>query len=76
MNRSFQSFGKENVGKFTIANFSYFSNLGKILANDVHFAKLTKIFSHQNLHDTIATYFCSGIMPTSVCSDIIMTTDC
>ena len=27
MNQSFQSFGEENVGKFTIANISYFSNL-------------------------------------------------
>ena len=25
-NRLFQSFGKENVGEFTIANISYFSN--------------------------------------------------
>ena len=37
-NQSFQSFSKESVGKFTIANVSYFSEsgiwLGKILAND------------------------------------------
>ena len=42
-NRSFQSFGKENVGKFTIASVTYFSEsgiwLGKILASDVCFAK-------------------------------------
>ena len=25
-NQSFQSFGEENVGEFTIANISYFSN--------------------------------------------------
>ena len=37
-NRSFQSFGEENVGEFTIANVSYF-NLGKILAYDVCFTK-------------------------------------
>ena len=29
MNRSFQSFGKENVGKFVIANFTYFSESGE-----------------------------------------------
>ena len=42
-NRSFQSFGEENVGK-SIANISYFSEsgiwLGKILANDICFAKV------------------------------------
>ena len=27
VNRSFQSFGKENTGEFTIANINYFSNL-------------------------------------------------
>ena len=52
MNRSFQSFGEENVGKFTIVNVSYFSEpgiwLGKILANDVLFAKFTKVFPCQN----------------------------
>ena len=48
-NRSFQSFGKENVGKFTNANIGYFSDsgiwLGKILVSDVCFAK---VFPHQN----------------------------
>ena len=48
----FMSFDKENVGKFTIANISYFSGpgiwLGKILANGIHFAKFAKVFSHQN----------------------------
>ena len=47
VNRSFQSSGEENVGEFTIANISYFSEsgiwLGKILVNDVRFAKFTKI---------------------------------
>ena len=42
-NRSFQSFGKDNVGEFTIGNISYFSEsgiwLGKILMNDVNFPK-------------------------------------
>ena len=46
-NRLFQSFGKGNVGKFTIANISYFSEsgiwLGKILANDICFAKFTEV---------------------------------
>ena len=50
-NRWFQSFGKENVGEFTIANVSYFSEpgiwLGKILVNDISFAKFTKVFHHQ-----------------------------
>ena len=49
-NRSFQSFGKENVGKFTNANIGYFSDsgiwLGKILANGIRFAK---VFPCQNL---------------------------
>ena len=48
----FQSFGQENVGKFIIVNISYFSEsgiwLGKILANDVCFAKFAKVFHHQN----------------------------
>ena len=43
MNRSFQSFGKENVGEFTIANISYFGQsgiwLGKILVNDSYSPK-------------------------------------
>ena len=53
-NRSFQTFGEENVGELTIANniISYFSEsgiwLGKILANDVQFAKFAKVFPHQN----------------------------
>ena len=50
-NRSFQSFGEENIGKFT-AIYSHFSEsgiwLGKILANDVPFAKFAKVFPHQN----------------------------
>ena len=53
-NRSFQTFGEENVGELTIANniISYFSEsgiwLGKILANDVQFAKFAKVFPRQN----------------------------
>ena len=47
----FISFGKEYVGKFTIANISYFSEpgiwLGKILANAVRFAKFAKVFPRQ-----------------------------
>ena len=47
-NRLFQGFGEENVGDFTIANVSYFSvsgiRLGKILVNDVQFAKFAKLF--------------------------------
>ena len=53
-NRSFQTFSEENVGELTIADniISYFSEsgiwLGKILANDVQFAKFTKVFPRQN----------------------------
>ena len=51
-NRPFQSFGEENVGKFTIATISYYSEsgiqLGKILANDDRFAKFAKVFPHQS----------------------------
>ena len=46
------SFAEENVGKFTIANISYYSVpgiwLGKILANGIRFAKFAKVFPHQN----------------------------
>ena len=52
-NRLFYEFGKENVGKFTTVNISYFSKpgiwLGKILANSVCFAKFIKVFPCQNL---------------------------
>ena len=49
-NQSFQSFGEENVGEFTIANISYFSEsriwlLGKILANGFCVAKFAPKFS-------------------------------
>ena len=44
----FMSFGKENVGEFTLANISYFSEpgiwLGKLLANGICFAKFAKVF--------------------------------
>ena len=45
-NQPFQSFGKENFGKFTIAILHVLHNyLGKILANHIHFAKFaTKFF--------------------------------
>ena len=53
------SFGEENVGEFTIANISYFSEpgiwLGKILANGVHFAKFSKVFPRQILYYTITS---------------------
>ena len=58
-NRSFQTFGEENVGELTIANniISYFSEsgiwLGKILANDVQFAKFAKVFPRQNFAPAI-----------------------
>ena len=46
------SFGEENVGEFTIANISYFSEpgmwLGKILANGICFTKFAKVFRRQN----------------------------
>ena len=52
-NRLFHNFGEENVGKLTIANISYLSEsriwLGKILANDVRFAKFAKAFPCQNI---------------------------
>ena len=44
MNQSFQSFGEENVDEFSIANISYYSNLGKILVIDIQFAKFPKVF--------------------------------
>ena len=58
-NRSFQSFGEENVGEFTIANISYFSEsgiwLGKILVNGIRFAKIAKVFLCQVVHYTVIT---------------------
>ena len=55
-NRSFHSFDKENVGEFTIANISYFSEHGiwldKILANDVRFIKFSKVFPTRILRYT------------------------
>ena len=52
VNRSFQSFGKENVGEFTITTINYYSEfgiwLGKILANDDPFAKFAKVFPRQS----------------------------
>ena len=48
-NQLFQSFGEENVGEFAIANVSYFIEPGgKILANDIHFAKFAKVIPCQN----------------------------
>ena len=45
-NRSFPSFGEENVDEFTIATISYYSEfviwLGKILTNDDRFAKFLR----------------------------------
>ena len=42
-NQSFQGFGEENFGEFTIVTYSYFGEsgvgLGKILANDIRFPK-------------------------------------
>ena len=58
MNRSFYSFGEENVGESTIANISYFSEsgiwLGKVLANGVCFTKFAKIFPCQNFALTVS----------------------
>ena len=49
-NQSFQSFGEENIGEFTIATISYYSEsgiwLGKILANDDCFAKFAKVLRY------------------------------
>ena len=57
------SFGKENVGEFTTANISYFSEpgiwLGKILADGVHFARFAKVFPTKILCYTV-------IRPTSL----------
>ena len=51
-NRSFWRFGEKNVNKFTIANISQFSAsgiwLGKVLENDVCFAKFAKVFPCHN----------------------------
>ena len=61
MNRSFQIFGEENVGKFTVANISYFSEygiwLGKILENNICFAKFAKVFLARILHYTVYVVF-------------------
>ena len=47
-----QSLARENVGEFTIANISYFSEsgiwLGKILVNGIRFTKFAKVSPHQN----------------------------
>ena len=46
----FKSFGEENVGEFTIATISYYSEsgiwLGKILVNDDCFAKFAKVLRY------------------------------
>ena len=62
VNWSFHSFGKENVGEFTIANISYFSEygiwLGKILVNDVHFTKvffLKNFVLYSNIYSKVNT---------------------
>ena len=51
MDQSFQGFGGENVGEFTVAYISYCSKsgiwLGKMLANGVSFAKSAKVFPRQ-----------------------------
>ena len=43
-------FGDENVGEYTIATISYYSEsgiwLGKILANDNRFTKFTKVLRY------------------------------
>ena len=48
----FRVLARENVGKFTIAHISNFSEsgiwLGKILASGVPFTKSAKVFPHQN----------------------------
>ena len=64
VNKLFQSFDKENVGEFTIV-ISYFSNLGKILANDIHFTKFTKVFPCQNF----ALYMVFHVTSTAVLLD-------
>ena len=57
----FMSFGEDNVGEFTIANISYFSEpgiwLGKILATGVRFAKFAKVFLAKILRYTIIVVF-------------------
>ena len=51
------SFSEENVGKFTIAYISYFSEsgiwLGKILVNGVRFAKFAQVFPPKILCYTV-----------------------
>ena len=56
MNQSFQSFGKEIVGEFTIANVSYFSEYGIWLGNI--YWQMTFIYQiHQSfLHQNFAIY--------------------
>ena len=58
VNRSFKSFGKENVGEFTVANIVISESgiwLGKILANGIRFVKFAKVFPRQNfaLYDNL-----------------------
>ena len=52
LRRIVQSFDKENVGEFLIANISYFSESGIwlsiILVNNIHFTKFSKVFPRQN----------------------------
>ena len=60
------SFDEENVGEFTIANISYFSEpgiwLGKILANGVRFAKFSKVSPTKILCRTVCTWYLAMIM--------------
>ena len=74
-NRSFQIFGEENVGEFTLTNFSYFSKsgilLGKILASDICFVKFVKVspakILHYTLQDNRQTYlFCDAGKQVSI----------
>ena len=53
-NRSFQSFGKENLGRFKHLTFSYFRESGiwlsKILVDDICLPNLTKFPPTRILH--------------------------
>ena len=64
---------RENVGEFTIANISYFSEsgiwLGKTMANAVRLAKFAKVFPYQNclLYSTTLCYVSNNLYRFNTC---------
>ena len=66
-NRLFQNFGKENVGEFTIANFSYFGNLefGWVKCWRMMFIlpNSPKLFPAKVLRCTVSRYYNKSAIP-------------